>query len=205
MPPVNDGLTPSQRAEMANDLDMDPLRNVGSVTSDEDSDGSKHTYQHKTIARYRLGRFEFKEHLLAIRSAKDNDEFLELLSKQPYQERMGIVELNQAALQALENDPLRGRRVMTGLTDSAKMDDRFRPQQRNSAHGAQVTSHPGLEEGNQLRSDVTEENRQTAESADNKLTGLNQVDGSADNTGGAQTTTQQKPAAGGLQGLISKS
>lgn len=137
---INDGLTPSQRAEMKDDLDMDPLRDVGSVTQVEDYDGTNYTFQHKTISRYRIGRFEFKEHLLVIRSKKDYDDFIDILRRQPPFERLGIVELNQKALQNLEADPLRASRVMHGYTDSARVDNNFRPGTVRTAAGAELES-----------------------------------------------------------------
>lgn len=148
--PINDGLTSTQREEMKDDLDLDPLRDVGSITEEEDEDGSRFTFQHKTIARYRIGRFEFKNHMLSIRSQKDYDEFIGLLREQPPYERLGIVELNPIALQNLERDPLaQQNRVMRGATDSAGTDPKFK-----SESGDRQGAHEGLahENGSQNQS-----------------------------------------------------
>ena len=57
-----------------------------------------YTFRHKTYRRFRVGRFEFKDHILKVNAA-DREEFLESVQdpKFPKREAINIVEVNEEA------------------------------------------------------------------------------------------------------------
>lgn len=59
------------------------------------------TYRHRTIRRFKIGKFEFKEHLLVIKNQADDELFKEHLRGDPRSAR-DIVELNPEALASME-------------------------------------------------------------------------------------------------------
>lgn len=75
------------------------------------------TYKHKTIRRFRVGEFEFKNHILNIPEDKPEKiaKFEELFQKLPARDKNGITQIDEAALAALER-PV-GQRVVKGVAD----------------------------------------------------------------------------------------
>lgn len=71
------------------------------------------TYKHKAYRRYRIGKFEFKEGILVTKSNREDNEFRSLISGLPRREARHIVEINEAALAALER-PVSGPSVIRG-------------------------------------------------------------------------------------------
>lgn len=59
------------------------------------------TFKHRSIRRAKFGRFEFDEFLLSVEE-KDLEEFLTLMADQPLMYQREIVQVNEAALAALE-------------------------------------------------------------------------------------------------------
>lgn len=80
------------------------------------------TFRHRKIKNYRVGRFEFKNHLLSLRSDVDREEFVQLLSQFPRRVTQEITELNEDAMRRLESDPFasaRKKRVILGVQGSS--------------------------------------------------------------------------------------
>lgn len=81
-----------------------------------------YTFRHRKIKNYRVGRFEFKNHLLSLRSDVDREEFVQLLSQFPRRVTQEITELNEDAMRRLESDPFasaRKKRVILGVQGSS--------------------------------------------------------------------------------------
>ena len=74
------------------------------------------TYRHKTIRRFRVGEFEFKNGLLVIKDEKKNESFRRLWTDMPRRDQLGIVEIDEEALARLEK-PM-ARRVIRGVGDT---------------------------------------------------------------------------------------
>lgn len=60
------------------------------------------TYKHKSIRRFSLGGFEFKNFILVTVDGEQDARFREMLSEQPQHLRNQIVAINEDALAALE-------------------------------------------------------------------------------------------------------
>lgn len=77
------------------------------------------TFRHKTIRRFKVGKFEFKNNLLSI--PDDNESDIELfhkfVSELPRREQVNIVEVNEAALKALEKPMTLGVRGAASTSD----------------------------------------------------------------------------------------
>lgn len=86
----------SENAEMPNDVAADEPFNK--------------LYFHKTYRQYKIGRFIFKKNYLRITSAKDDEEFLNLLNAPgfPQREAAAIVEVNEIARSQAEKSVIRG-------------------------------------------------------------------------------------------------
>jgi hypothetical protein len=59
-------------------------------------------YKHKTIRRFRVGKFEFKNHKLTIESEEDQALFEKMVSDLPVRDSREIVIVNQEAIAASE-------------------------------------------------------------------------------------------------------
>lgn len=79
------------------------------------------TYRHKRIARYLIGRFEFKDHVLRLKDADEDEEFRDLMSKQPPRESRDIVQIDERAFESLQQQLGRGSRVVRHAQDSANV------------------------------------------------------------------------------------
>lgn len=77
------------------------------------------TFQHKTIRRFRIANFEFKNFLLVIKDEDEANRFRDLVSTLPRRDAIGIVELDEAALAALEK-PV-GPRVVKGAQNTGNV------------------------------------------------------------------------------------
>lgn len=60
------------------------------------------TYRHKTIRRFRVGKFEFKNHKLVIESEEDQKAFEEMIAGLPPIDSQPIVIVNAEAAAAAE-------------------------------------------------------------------------------------------------------
>lgn len=78
------------------------------------------TFRHKTIRRFRIGGFEFKNFLLVIKDEKEADKFRKLMQDAPRRDSNSIVELDEQALANLER-PVGGPRVLRGSSDTGKV------------------------------------------------------------------------------------
>lgn len=67
-------------------------------------------FRHKTIRRYRIGRFEFKDNKLRILTQRDLDDFYALMEDPnlPKIEKIDIVRVNEEAQAAAESTIIRG-------------------------------------------------------------------------------------------------
>lgn len=67
-------------------------------------------FRHKTIRRFRIGRFEFKNNELRLQSQRDLDDFLALIDDPnlPKVETLDIVQVNEEAAAAVESTVIRG-------------------------------------------------------------------------------------------------
>lgn len=78
------------------------------------------TYRHRTIRRFKIGKFEFKEHLLVIKNQADDELFKEHLRGDPRSAR-DITELNPEALANLEKSVDINAKVIRGPQDSGQI------------------------------------------------------------------------------------
>jgi len=78
------------------------------------------TYRHRTIRRFKIGKFEFKEHLLVINNEADDELFHEHLKGDPRSAR-DIVELNPEAMAAMEKSVDLAPKVIRGAQDSGQI------------------------------------------------------------------------------------
>jgi len=109
------------------------------------------TFKHKTIRRFRVGEFEFKNYILAIPENQPEkiEQFKKLFRGMPPRDRNGIVEINEEALAALER-PV-GQRVVKGVADhtgvnkTPSTDGIQRPVAEENGEGAKDKANP--EEG----------------------------------------------------------
>ncbi len=58
--------------------------------------------RHRRIRNFKIGKFQFKNHLLKIRSEEEEKEFSELIAKAPRLTQNSIVEINEEAMSSLE-------------------------------------------------------------------------------------------------------
>lgn len=67
-------------------------------------------FRHRTIRRFRIGRFEFKDNYLRIQSQDELEEFYRILEdpKLPRSEVVDIVKVNEEAVAAAESSIVRG-------------------------------------------------------------------------------------------------
>lgn len=87
-------------------------------------------YKHTRIRRYRIGRFEFNNHLLSVKP-EDNQDFIRLIKQLPAVKSNQIVEVNEEAYRNLEKPALgRDTLVVRGGaradTDPRVMEERAR-------------------------------------------------------------------------------
>ena len=88
--------------------------------SDQIPQQKEYVYRHKTIRRFRVENFEFKNHELRITSERDRDRFEDILSKLPISETNDIVEINEAAAAAAER-PVGQQRVIRGAGNASDL------------------------------------------------------------------------------------
>jgi hypothetical protein len=81
------------------------------------------TFKHRKIKNYRVGKFEFKNHLLVVRSEAERVEFIDIVSKFSRRISQDITELNEEAMRRLESDPFtqarKQSRVVLGAQGSS--------------------------------------------------------------------------------------
>lgn len=78
------------------------------------------TYHHKTIRRFAVGRFEFKNFRLVLTSARDVEEFETLLMNIPARDSNGIVRVDEEALADAVRPAVRSTAVR-GATEASSI------------------------------------------------------------------------------------
>jgi hypothetical protein len=94
-------------------------------TVDRRDDGRTFLFLHKSIRRFRVGKFEFKKNQLRL-NAEEREEFLRILNEPgfPKAEAMQIVEVNEEAKAASERSVLtnpQGSTVVRGAQNASEI------------------------------------------------------------------------------------
>lgn len=74
------------------------------------------TYRHKSIKRFRVGRFEFKNAFLVTLGEEDDEEFKSLVEKLPARDQNQIVQVNE---ESLRNSETPMTRVIKGMAQTS--------------------------------------------------------------------------------------
>lgn len=109
------------------------------------------TFKHKLSRRFKIGRFEFKNHILSLQNDDDIEEFMRLVThpKFPNRERTQIIEINEEAVRTLEKPlslTVRGAQQTTDIK-AVKTPESVTPASPAASPGIQKAQFTGLTGG----------------------------------------------------------
>lgn len=106
-------------------------------------------FMHKTIRRYRVGRFEFKNNYLRLNSAEDRQEFLDILNQSgfPKRDAIQIVEVNEEARAQTESSVVRGNMAAGDILTGKDHQRLLALQNKPGSTGGALAPNPGKPQG----------------------------------------------------------